>query len=88
LGYAVSVGLLAVGLIAGVLRVGIRFGRGARIGPDLILLVFCAVFLMTSLTSEGLADPLPVLPAMAILLSEGLRALLVLALGVLARRRA
>jgi hypothetical protein len=88
LGYAVSVGLLAVGLIAGVLRVGIRFGRGARIGPDLILLVFCAVFLMTSLTSEGLVDPLPVLPAMAILLSEGLRALLVLALGVLARRRA
>lgn len=88
LGYVVSVGLLAVGLIAGVLRVGIRFGRGARIGPDLILLVFCAVFLMTSLTSEGLADPLPVLPAMAILLSEGLRALLVLALGVLARRRA
>lgn len=87
LGYAVSVGLLAVGLIAGVLRVGIRFGRGARIGPDLILLVFCAVFLMTSLTSQGLADPLPVLPAMAILLSEGLRALLVLALGVLARRR-
>lgn len=88
IGYAASVSLLAVGLIAGVLRVGIRFGRGARIGPDLILLVFCAVFLMTSLTGEGLADPLPVLPAMAILLSEGLRALLVVALGVLARRRA
>lgn len=88
LGYAVSVVLLVAGLIVGVLRVGIRFGRGARIGPDLILLVFCAVFLITSLTGEGLADPLPLLPAMAILLSEGLRALLVLALGLLARRRA
>ena len=88
LGYAVSVAMLAAGLIVGVLRVGIRFGRGARIGPDLILLVFCAVFLITSLTGEGLADPLPILPAMAILLSEGLRALLVLALGLLARRRA
>jgi hypothetical protein len=88
LGYALSVTLLVVGLVAGVLRVGLRFGRGARIGPDLILLVFCAVFLMTSLAGEGFADPLPSLPAMAILLSEGLRALLVLALGLLARRRA
>lgn len=88
IGYAVSVALLMVGLVAGVLRVGLRFGRGARIGPDLILLVYCAVFLMTSLTGEGLADPLPSLPAMAILLSEGLRALLVLTLGLLARRRA
>ena len=87
-GYAASVVLLAAGLLTGVLRVGIRFGRGARIGPDLILLVFCAVFLMTSLTGEGLVDPLPVLPAMAILLSEGLAAILVLALGLLARRRA
>ncbi|MFT4514153.1 MAG: hypothetical protein ACI89X_002847 [Planctomycetota bacterium] len=87
LGYAVSIGLLAVGLIAGVLRVGIRFGRGARIGPDLILLLFCAVFLITSMTGEGLADPLPLLPAMAVLLSEGLCALLVLTLGLLARRR-
>ena len=86
-GYAITALLLVVGLVAGVMRVGIRFGRGGRIGPGLILLVFCAVFLITSLTGEGLVDPLPMVPAMAILLSEGLRALLVLALGLLARRR-
>lgn len=86
-GYAVTALLLVVGLVAFVMRVGIRFGRGGRIGPDLILLVYCAVFLITSLAGEGRTDPLPVVPAMAILLSEGLRALLVLALGLLARRR-
>ena len=87
LGYAVTALLFVVGLATGVMRVGIRFGRGGRIGPDLILLVFCAVFLIPSLTGEGLVDPLPVVPAMAMLLSEGLRALLVLVLGLLARRR-
>ena len=79
--------LLVLGLIAFVFRVGIRFGRGARIGPDLILLVYCAVFLITYVTGEAMGDPLPALPAVVIVMSEGLGALLVLALGLLARRR-
>jgi hypothetical protein len=86
LGYAVVVALLAVGFVAGVLRVGLKLGRGGRIGSDLILLVYCAVFLMSLWAGEPRYDPLPVLPALAILLSEGLRTLLVLLLGVLRRR--
>lgn len=84
--YTITVVLLVTGLLAGVLRVGLRFGRGGRIAPDLILFVFCAVFLMTSLTGGQGTDPLPLVPAMAVLLSEGLRALLVLGLGLWARR--
>lgn len=86
LGYGVAVGLLGVGFVAGVLRVGIRLGRGGRIGPDLILLIYCAVFLSSAWAGDGRYDPLPALPAMAILLSEGLRTLLVLLLGVLRKR--
>jgi hypothetical protein len=87
LGYALSVTLLAIGLLAFVLRVGLRFGRGGRITPDLILLVYCAVFLMTFLLGGRHHEPLPLAPAVAILLSEGARALLVLTLGLAARRR-
>lgn len=86
LGYGAAMLLLLVGLVAGVLRVGLRLGRGGRIGADLILLVYCAAFLMSWWLGESRYDPLPVLPAMAVLLSEGLRTLLVLLLGVLRRR--
>ena len=86
-GYAITVLLLLTGLVAGVLRVGFQLGRGGRIGPDLILLVYCAVFLMTGLTTDRSVDPFPLVPAVAILWSEGLRAWLFLALGMLARRR-
>lgn len=86
-GHAVAIALLVVGLAAFVLRVGIRFGRGSRIGPDLILLVYCAVFLITYVTGHASVDPLPMLPATAIVMSEGVGALMVLGLGLLARRR-
>ena len=86
-GYAIAVLLLLTGLVAAVLRVGLQLGRGGRIGPELILLVYCSVFLMTGLATEKSMDPFPLMPAVAILLSEGLRALLFLALGMLARRR-
>jgi len=84
--FALAVGLLVVGAVAGVIRVGVRFGRGGRLGADLVLLVFCAVFLLPSLGAPGDEDPLPLAPAMAVLLSEGCAALLVLLLAL--RRRA
>ena len=87
LGYGVVVALLGLGLVASVLRVGLTLGRGWRIGPDLILFVYCAVFLMSAWATEHRYDPLPVVPALAIVLSEGLRAVLVLLLGTLPRRR-
>jgi len=86
LGYGAALLLLVIGLVAGILRVGLKLGRGGRITPDLILLVYCAVFLMSWWLGEARYDPLPALPAMAILLSEGLRTLLVLLLGLLQRR--
>lgn len=82
LAYGAVVGLLVVGLIASILRVGLQLGRGWRIEPGLILFVYCAVFLMQAWVRERDYDPLPVVPALAILLSEGLRAVMVVLLGV------
>lgn len=78
--------LLALGLAVGIGRVGLRLGRGARIGPDLVLFVFCAVFLVPAVVGDRNRDPLPQLPAMAVVLSEGLRALVVLLVQVVRRR--
>ncbi|HEX5053822.1 MAG TPA: hypothetical protein VFZ65_18725 [Planctomycetota bacterium] len=71
-------GLLGLGVVAGVLRVGLRFGRRGRIGADLVLLVFCVVFLATAIGTPDSDDRLVAAPAMAAVLSEGLRTLLVL----------
>ena len=87
IGYGATALLLGIGLLAFVTRVCMRLGRGGRIGPDLILLVYCALFLLLSLFAADNKDPLPRLPALAIVLSEGLRAILVLVLGLVARRR-
>ncbi|MCB9877062.1 MAG: hypothetical protein H6835_05615 [Planctomycetes bacterium] len=80
----VASALAAVGLGVAVARVGLRFGRRGRVGADLVLFVWCALFLVPALREDG-RDALPMAPAMAVLLSEGLRALLVGAL--LLRRR-
>ncbi|MCK5941419.1 MAG: hypothetical protein KAI24_05565 [Planctomycetes bacterium] len=85
--FALAATLLAIGAGAMMVRVGMRFGRGGRISPELILFAFCAVFLLTALGGERQLDPLPLVPAAAAVLSEGLHVLLVLLLGALARRR-
>jgi len=86
-GFALCATLLAVGAVSWIVRVGVRFGRGGRISPELILFSFCAVFLLTALGDPVERDPLPLLPAAAIVIGEGAHAVLVLALGLLARRR-
>jgi hypothetical protein len=86
-GSALATVLLALGAGTWIVRVGVRFGRGGRISPQLILFSFCAVFLLTALGDDVPHDPLPLVPAVAVLASEGAHALLVLLLGVLARRR-
>lgn len=64
------VGLLAVGAIAAVLRIGLRFGRRGRVGADFVLFTYCAVHLAGHLAGEP-CDALPAVPAMAIGLGEG-----------------
>lgn len=86
-GFGLAATLLAVGTLSWILRVGVRFGRGGRISPQLILFSFCAVFLLTALGDDVERDPLPLVPAAAVVASEGAHVLMVLVLGVLARRR-
>lgn len=83
-----AVVLLAVGGAAvAVLRIGLRFGRGARIGAELVLLVYCALELVAFGTAPDGVDRLPVAPALAILLAEGARLLVFGLVWLLARRR-
>lgn len=84
----IALGLLALGVVAAVVRVGVRFGRRGRIGADLVLLVYCAAFLLLAAARERAADPLPMLPAVAALLAEGARVLLVLGSALLPRSAA
>lgn len=79
--------LVLLGLLVGIGRVGLRLGRGGRIGPDLILFVFCALFLIPQGAAGARLDPLPQAPAMAVVLSEGVRAVAVLLSRGLVRRR-
>ncbi len=74
-----------VGTLAGVLRVGLRFGRRGRIGADLVLLIFCAVFLASAAGAPTAVDSLPGAPAMAVMLSEGARLCLLLLRSAVAR---
>lgn len=68
--------LLGLGTVVAVLRIGLRFGRRGRIGPDLVLLVYCALqWACTAGGGPGI-DALPAAPAAAIVLSEGLVATL------------
>lgn len=74
--HASLLGLAVLGSLAGVLRTGLRFGRGGRIGADVVLLVFCAVHLAAALGEPPGRDLLPAAPALCVVFSEGLLALL------------
>ncbi|HEB53339.1 MAG TPA: hypothetical protein ENI87_08810 [bacterium] len=80
-------GLLLVGALVFVLRVGLRLGRGGRIGPELVLFAFCTLLLLDAALGDGRADPFPRAPAVAVVLGEGGAAVVALAFGVLSRRR-
>lgn len=64
--------LLGLGTVVAVLRIGLRFGRRGRIGPDLVLLLYCALQLACTVGAGPGTDALPAAPALAIVLSEGL----------------
>ncbi len=85
-GYGVAAALLVCGAVAWIARLGVRFGRCGRVSPDLVLFSACAVFLLGALQDEVPRDPLPLAPAAAVVVGTGLRAVLALALGALARR--
>jgi hypothetical protein len=68
--------LLGGGAVAAVLRVGLRLGRGGRIGAEVVLLVYGALGLAAAWGAPPGADPLPAAPALAIVLAEGLRLVL------------
>ena len=70
---ALTLSLGAVGAAVAVLRVGLRFGRGARLGAELVLLVYCALELVAFATAPARLDRLPMAPALAILVAEGAR---------------
>lgn len=65
--------LLGIGALAAVLRIGLRFGRGGRIGAEVVLLVYCALELTAAAGAPPAADRLPAAPALAIVLAEGVR---------------
>lgn len=75
--------VVGVGAVAGVVRTGLRFGRGGRIGGDVVLLVYCGAHLATALGDPVGIDRLPAAPALAVVLSEGVIALF----GTWKRRR-
>lgn len=80
--------LLLLGAVAGVLRIGLRFGRRGRVGQDFVLLAYCGTQLAYGLGRSGEFDMLPAAPAMAIVLSEGaFSAIGLLAMWLLGRRR-
>jgi hypothetical protein len=70
------VGLLLLGAMAAVLRIGLRFGRGGHIGAELVLFVYCALELAAAIGAPPHVDRLPAAPALAVVLAEGGRVLL------------
>ncbi len=89
--FAGRVAWLAVavlGAIAGLLRVGIRFGRGGRIGADLVLFVFTVVLLAGAVRLPPGEDALGAALPFAVLAADGVRALLVAVSGSWRRRAA
>lgn len=69
-GRAPLVVLLTCGAVAAVVRIGLRFGRRGRVGADFVLLAYGAIHLAGNLGGEN-RDALPAVPAMAILIGEG-----------------
>jgi hypothetical protein len=82
----VTIAAVWVGAGFGAVRTGLRFGRGGRVGPDLVLLVYTAAWLVSSFAADLGTDLLPAAPALVIAASEGAAGLL-FAVGVLAARR-
>lgn len=68
--------LATLGAVAAVWRIGLRFGRGGRVGADLVLLVYVALGVAgTGLLADG-SDLLAPSVTVALLLAEGTYALL------------
>ncbi|MCC6775006.1 MAG: hypothetical protein IT360_27825 [Gemmatimonadaceae bacterium] len=59
------------GGLAFLLGAGMRFGRGGRIGADLVLAAYCATQLLHP-QFAGERDPTPAAPAVALLMANGL----------------
>ena len=76
-----TIALMVFGGFVAVVRIGMRFGRASRLGPDLVLLVAAAVALAVSVTEPAGQDGLPAALPTAVLCSEGLRAVIVLLRG-------
>jgi len=79
--------LLVVGAFTAVVRVGLRTGRRGRVGPDLVLLVYCGLQLAAAWAAGPGTDMLPAVPALAVLLAEGASAVATLGAWLLLRRR-
>lgn len=86
-GFAVMTALLGLGSVVMIARVGVRFGAGGRISADLVLLSYCAVFLLAAFSDAIARDPLPLAPAAAVVIGAGAHAALVGAVGLLRARR-
>ncbi len=78
--------LFVVGCASGIVRTGLRFGRGGRIGADVVLLVQCGVFLAAAAGEPAGRDVTPAAPAMAVVTSEGLLALVFVVRRAMLRR--
>ncbi|MBL8747723.1 MAG: hypothetical protein JNK78_01080 [Planctomycetes bacterium] len=78
--------LFVVGCATGIVRTGLRFGRGGRIGADVVLLVQCGVFLAAAAGEPAGRDLTPAAPAMAVVTSEGLLALVFVVRRAMLRR--
>ena len=87
-GFAAFAALLACGAVVMIVRLGARLGRAGRVSAERVLFCFCAVYLILPCADAVARDPLPLAPAVAVLIGAGAHALLALAFGVLARRRA
>ena len=80
-------GLIVLGGAALLVRVGAGLRRTGRIGPDLVLLVYCAAVFGGALRREAGTDALPLVVAAAALLGEGAFTALLLATSGRGRRR-
>lgn len=63
--------LFVVGAVAGLLRVGLRLGRHARVGPELVLFCYCGIQLAAAAGAPAGADGLQAAPALAVAVGEG-----------------
>jgi hypothetical protein len=75
-GYGLPLQILAgLGAVAAIWRIGLRFGRGGRIGADLVLLVYVALGIAGASLRPANSDQLASSATAAMLLAEGTYAL-------------